>query len=217
MKVQMPTQGWTASSFHARARYRTLIVSAFCMACAVSLRAQPAAPAEGKAAPEPAAVAEARGLALRHQKGAKTRVQALIRAEGDAAVRARLVSIQAALPAKEQSAADYDAALTDADPGVRLAAVNAVGKLPGREAGTRLVAALADAKPGVRLAAAFWLGQPGHSGAAAALSRVLASDPDANVRLAAAQGLSRMGTRAARRLLRGAASDRDERVRRWAK
>ena len=100
---------------------------------------------------------------------------------------------------------------------MRAAAVTAVGKLTGADAQARLVRALSDPNAGVRMDAAFWLGQPAFASAAAALGGTLAGDPDIDVRVAAAQALSRLGTAAARLQLRRGAKDADARVRRWAK
>lgn len=200
-----------------RARCGTLILSAFFLACAFSItRAQ--APAKDQAtASEAASVTEAHGLVLRRAPGAKARVRALLAGEKDAPARVKLTAALGALPSKDQSPADFDEALADADASVRSTAVTSVGKLSGAAAESRLVKALEDPNPGVRMNAAFWLGQTSHRGAAAALGKALAGDSNANVRLAAAQALTRLNSAAARRELRRGAGDADERVRRWAK
>lgn len=201
-----------------RARCGTLILSAFFLACAFSItRAQAPAENHGRESAEKASVAEARDRVIRREHGAKKRVQELLRAESDPAARAKLTAALGALPVKDQSPADFDAALADADASVRSTAVTSVGKLSGPEAEARLVKALEDANPGVRMNAAFWLGQTSHRGAAAALGKVLAGDPNPNVRLAAAQALTRLNSAAARRELRRGAADADEQVRRWVK
>ncbi|MDE2491019.1 MAG: HEAT repeat domain-containing protein [Elusimicrobia bacterium] len=215
----MPMSGWGASVFHARARYRTLILSAFCMACAVPLRAQaaPAVDASTVAPAEPASVAEGHDLVIRRDRGAKARLLALAAQETDPSAKAKLIYLLGNLPVKDLAPADFDAALADPDPGVRLAALLGLGRIPGTAAESRLVKALSDPNPGVRQGAAFWLGQAAHAGAAADLGRALTQDRNSDVRLAAAEALSRLGTTAARRELRRGANDPDPRVRRWAK
>lgn len=221
----MPFHGCGPSSRSTRARYGTPTLSALRLACALALsvsytRAHAQAPAKavGRDAAEPASVAEARGLAARRAPGAKARVRELLRGESDAAARARLASVLGALPKKDLAPADFDEALADRDARVRNAALTAMAKLGGAEAESRLTAALgSDPSAGVRMNAAFWLGQPSHRGAAAALGRALGQDKDPNVRVAAAQALTRLDSAAARRELRRGAGDADERVRRWAK
>ena len=85
---------------------------------------------------------------------------------------------------------------------------------------TRVVmAGLRDAKPAVRAAAVQSLGQPDDTAAAETLARVLRSDPNETVRVAAAEALGRMEARSAVPALGAALGDQSVAVRRtsaWA-
>ncbi len=211
----MPIQGWSASFLHARARYRTLILSAFCMACAVSLRAPAAAAAPAPAAVDP--VADLRPLAVARDPSAGGRILAALRQGPPALRRAALVSLLSNLPPGTVSVKDMSPWLSDPDAAVRGRAATAVGRLGGKAAVRALLPLAADPNPGVRLTAVFWLGALRDPAATAALGRTLSGDSNADVRTQAARALKRVGTRRARRELRGASRDEDARVRRAAR
>lgn len=166
----------------------------------------------------PAALQEAKALAVGRAPQAKRRLLELVKAEREPASRAKLAAIFSALPTKQMAAADFDALLADPEAQVRLSAIAGLGQVEGAAARSRLERVLADEpSAGVRMAAAFWLGRPEHARSAPALEAALTRDADANVRVSAAQALSRIGTSRARRGLRRGTRDADARVRRLAR
>ncbi len=107
-----------------------------------------------------------------------------------------------------------ESALQDASVQVREAAIVALGESKNASAAKDLAALLpTEPDSGARITIAFWLGFLGGSQATAALSQSLAQDKDANVRLQAAQSLSKINTFASRSALKQAAKDTDSRVR----
>jgi HEAT repeat protein len=137
-------------------------------------------------------------------------------AEPDASVRAWIVHGLSALDVV-RGLPVFEKALSDPDAQVRGAGVLALGTLGGPRASSDLVAALnSETNPGVRQAIAFWLGTFKDDAAAAALDKALSSDSDPNVRIQSARSLKWVGTKAAKRKLKKAEQDPDERVRRIA-
>ncbi|MDE2141255.1 MAG: HEAT repeat domain-containing protein [Elusimicrobia bacterium] len=134
-------------------------------------------------------------------------------AEPAAGIRAWIVRGEAALKAP-QGPALFKKALADASPLVRAAAAEALAQSQGAVAVPDLAAALAaEANAGVRLTITFWLGTMKTPASSSALGRALVGDADANVRVQAARSLKQHGTREARRALKAAKGDQDERVR----
>ena len=111
----------------------------------------------------------------------------------------------------------FETALQDPSPWVRLAAVEALGKLGNAQARSDLTAVLAsETNPGVRQSAAYWLGKIGGAPSVSALGQALASDDNPNVRAQAARSLAALATPAAQSALRLGRNDADERVRQIA-
>lgn len=210
----MPFLGCVSSSFlYARARHSMLpLLAAFCVACALSIRAhaQDSAPA----ATDPAVRIEAVQAALRAKDAsAAPDFAASYAGEAVPSVRAALVRGVAALdPVRGGVLAR--AALTDPQPIVRLAAAESLAQSQGAASVPDLVGALAEeTNAGVRHTIVFWLGSFKTAVARAALAQALAEDKDPNVRLQAARSLQRHGTTAARNALNAAKTDADKRVR----
>jgi cyclophilin family peptidyl-prolyl cis-trans isomerase/HEAT repeat protein len=114
-------------------------------------------------------------------------------------------------------------AVSDADPGVRRAAVEALGKVGGLGVESFLLSAATDADAGVRGAAALALFQrrflkrvPEYSTAAVSRLVMLTADPEAEVRWRAAYAFSRWPEPRAAKALAAAQGDADERVRLFA-
>lgn len=97
----------------------------------------------------------------------------------------------------EPQAAPYLAELarSDADQVVRMEALWALGRLPGRVKGRSFTQGLEDPAPIVRMVAAEGLGNLREPSAISHLRRVLDSDPDKYVRLSAAEALVDLGDR----------------------
>ena len=130
--------------------------------------------------------------------------------------------VTAALTRAAASEALYPA-VSDPDPGVRRAAVEALGKVGGADAESFLLAAATDADPGVRGEAALALFRrrflkrvPEYSTAAVSRLTLLAGDPEAEVRWRAAYAFSRWPEPRAAKAVAAAQSDPDERVRLFA-
>lgn len=220
----MPITGWSVSVFHARARYRTLTLSALCMACALAAAAQTAPAGDSAADRRKAGIARVQDAIRRRDLSAVPD----FKSEDDPAVRAWIARAAARLDAKNGLKA-LEAALADPAAEVRLAAAEELGQkaadaksADAAPATLDLAAALAGEKsPGVRQTIVFWLGATEHPSALAAVSQAVDSDPDANVRAEAAQGLARLrrtaqtpaARKAARDALKKAPQDPDERVR----
>jgi cyclophilin family peptidyl-prolyl cis-trans isomerase/HEAT repeat protein len=114
-------------------------------------------------------------------------------------------------------------AVSDADAGVRRAAVEALGKVGGPDAEPFLLAAATDADAGVRGEAALALFRrrflkhvPGYSTAAISRLTMLAGDSEAEVRWRAAYALSQWPEPRVEKAIVAAQSDGDERVRLFA-
>jgi HEAT repeat protein len=142
------------------------------------------------------------------------RLIAAFDAEPAPSVRAWIVNALSALdPA--QGLALFEKSLSDPEAEVRGAGVRALGALGGPRAAADLTAALAVEKAaGVRHALAFWLGTFKGDSSVEALDKALGADPNPNVRVQAASSLKWIGTEKARKRLKKAESDPDERVRR---
>jgi cyclophilin family peptidyl-prolyl cis-trans isomerase len=130
--------------------------------------------------------------------------------------------VTAALTLAAASEALYPA-VSDADPGVRRAAVEALGKVGGPDAESFLLAAATDADAGVRGESALALFRrrllkrvPEYSAAAVSRLTLLAVDPEAEVRWRAAFAFSRWPEPRAAKVLAAAQSDGDERARLFA-
>lgn len=205
----MPVHGCAPSAFHARARYRTPLLAALCMACAVFASAQAAPAVDARAAAVQAAI---RAKDLDALRAAAARFDA----ETSTAARGWIVRGLGALdPAGGMPV--FEKALGDADPQVRADAAAALGAAGGAQAAADLAAALAAEKnPGVRQTIAFWLGSFKDAASTRALGQALKGDADANVRIQSAHSLKRAGTREARKQLKQADGDDDERVRQAA-
>ncbi|MFI5349749.1 MAG: peptidylprolyl isomerase [Elusimicrobiota bacterium] len=113
--------------------------------------------------------------------------------------------------------------VSDAVPGVRRAAVEALGKVGGADAESFLLAAATDADAGVRGEAALALFRrrflkrvPDYSTAAVSRLMLLARDPEAEVRWRAAYAFSRWPEPRAAKAIAAAQGDADERVRLFA-
>ncbi len=91
-----------------------------------------------------------------------------------------------------RAVAPLSALLGDGDAGVREAAVWALGHVENRSAAPAITRLTADREPRVRGAAARALGRLEDASAIQTLSRLLASDPDAGVRRAAAWALGKI-------------------------
>ncbi len=114
-------------------------------------------------------------------------------------------------------------AVSDSDPGVRRAAVEALGKVGGPDAESFLLAAATDADAGVRGEAALALFRrrllkrvPEYSTAAVSRLTMLAGDPEAEVRWRAVYAFSRWPEPRASTAVAAAQADGDERVRLFA-
>lgn len=111
-------------------------------------------------------------------------------------------------------------ALKDADEIVRATAVSSVIFLPKPEAAQTLIPLLIDKAPFVRRETAFALGETGDASAAPALIKTLERDVDAEVRLAAAIALGKIGevlaVDALTSILKKKPKDEDEALRRAA-
>lgn len=79
----------------------------------------------------------------------------------------------------------FEARLEDADPTVRIAAVHAVGRLPGADAATKLIDRLSDRELLVAVAASDQLGARGDASLADSLIGLLKDQPDQVIRLSA--------------------------------
>ena len=214
----MPFRGFASFASYTRARYRTLIVSAFSMAFAAFAINNTRASAQGVDVSTTTRLEKTAASIRARDRKAKANLNALIAAEPDGQERTKLAALLWQLPAQDATVSDYDAALADADARVRLTAVVGLGKRAGAAAAARLEKLLAsDPVSGVREAAAFWLGQPGRESSAPALGAALTQDKDPQVRVQAAQALSRLGTTQALGLLHRGAKDSDERVKKWAR
>jgi len=189
----MPFLGCAPSAFHVRARYRTLIVSAFCMACAVL-----------SALAAPAAKKPARAKAELSSPKLDERLQAL--------EDMRLGRAQA--PGEVL----WTAWETEKEPLVRVRLLQVLSLTQGGAALTELAAALRyDPTPMVRQAAAQELGRfASDARASQALLGALSADSAAEVRYACALGLALSDTPTAAAALEKAATDADPALRRQA-
>lgn len=194
--------------FPARARYRTLIASVLCLACATVLAAQDVG------VDDPTARMEAVSTAVRaRDPKAAVAMVAGYQDEKSPAVRAALVRGVAVLDPVRGGVLAQTAS-SDLQPSVRLAAAEALAKSQGTASVPALVAALnAETNAGVRHTIIFWLGTFKTAAARAALAQALGTDSDPNVRLQAARSLQRHGTKAARAALAAGKNDSDSRVR----
>lgn len=102
------------------------------------------------------------------------------------------------------------------DPVIRRGVAAALGRLRGAEAVAALTAGLGDQDPSVRSAVVSSLGLLNDETVAPAVAQVLARDPDAAVRRAAAWALATLPGEAAHRGLQAATSDADTSVRQAA-
>jgi hypothetical protein len=208
----MPFYGCAPSAFgSARARYRTLIVSAFCMACAAFAGPRAAAAQDVDVSSATRLESVMASIRARDPKAAPG-LAAGFASEPQAGIRAWILRGVAALAAP-QGPALFQAGLQDPSPLVRLAAAEALAKTGGAAAVADLSAALAGEKnPGVRHTIVAELGSIKTAASAAALQQALSSDPDAVVRIEAARSLRRHGG-AAKRSVKNAKNDGDARVR----
>lgn len=208
----MSFNGCASSDSYTRARYGTLIVSAFRMACAL-IALSGAAAAQGVDVSSGTRLESVMASIRARDQKAGADFAARFDAEPEPGIRAWIVRGEGVLKAP-QGPALFKKALGDSSALVRLAAAEAMAQVQGAAAAGDLAAALAsEANAGVRHAIVFWLGTMKVPAAEAALSGALSGDADANVRVEAARALKRHGTRGARRALKAAKGDRDERVR----
>ena len=191
----MPAEGCALFCFRVRARYRMLILSAFCMACA-AFAAGPAA-AQSVAASSTTQVDTSSTTRLESVMAvirardplAGPGLAARFDAESQPAIRAWIVRGVAALGAP-RGERFFRRALRDPSALVRLAAVEASAKSAGAQAVPELSAALAaETNAGVRHGIMAALGAIDTPESAAALQSAQTGDRDANVRAQAAQGL----------------------------
>lgn len=127
-----------------------------------------------------------------------TSEQSLIAAGTDpvAPVRAQVSTALGALPPSPAGVAALRRATADGDPGVRSAAVAALGTLGSREDAPRALSLLGDADPGVVVSAIGALSALSHA-PAVVLLRTLLDDESGRVRSAAASALGELGDQAA--------------------
>jgi HEAT repeat protein len=208
----MPFYGCAPSGLSlARARYRTLIVSAFYMACAL-LSCVGRAAAQSVAASSGTRLEAVMASIRARDPQAVPALTAQFAGEPQPSIRAWIVRGVAALGAP-QGPALFQSALQDSSPLVRMAAVEALAKSSGAGAVPDLTALLAaENNAGVRHAAAAALGSIKTPASAAALQQALGEDADPNVRIQAARSLRRHGA-AGKRAAKGARNDQDPRVR----
>ena len=209
MKMSRPGRG---PLVFARARYGTLILSAFCMACALFAFA-PAAAAQGV---DVSSTTRLEGvLASIRARDPKAAPGLIVQfaVEPEPGIRAWILRAVAALKAP-QGPALFQTGLRDGSPLVRMAAVEVLAGAQGAAAVPDLAAALAgEANAGVRNTIVFWLGTIKTPASTAALRQALSADADPNVRVEAARSLKQQGTGSARQALRAARGDSDARVR----
>ena len=207
----MPFLGSAPFASYTRARYRTLIVSAFCMACA-SL-AVTRAGAQGVDVSSTTRLESVMTSIRARDLGAVPDLTSRFAAEPEADIRAWIVRGVAFLGAP-QGPALFRTALRDSSPVVRMAAAQALAQTQGAKAAAELAAALTgESSGGVRHAIVESLGSIKTAASAAALRAALAGDADPNVRIQAARSLQRQGTAAAKRAVKAAKNDPDARVR----
>ena len=208
----MPFLGCAPSASYTRARYGTLIVSAFCMACA-AFAFVPRAGAQSVDVSSTTRLESVMASIRARDPKAASGLAVRFDAETQPGIRAWLVRGVAALDSPH-GAALARKALQDASPLVRMAAAEALAGVDGAKAVADLSAALAGEKnAGVRNNIVFWLGSIKSPASAAALQAALAGDSDSNVRVQAARALQRHGTRSARQAVKNAKNDSDARVR----
>ena len=210
----MPFYGCVSSGFlYARAQGRTLLVSAFVLACAsIPMRARAAAFPAVDASSSTRLEAVMASIRARDPQGAPA-LASRFAGETEPSIRAWILRGTAALDAA-RGAALARTGLQDPSPLVRMAAVEALAAASGADAVADLSALLdgGEANPGVRHAAVSALGSIKTPASAAALQKALGEDADANVRVQAARSLRRHGA-AGKRAARGARNDQDGRVR----
>jgi hypothetical protein len=207
----MPFYGCAPSASYTRARYRTLIVSAFCMACA--LFAVTRACAQGVDVSSTTRLESVMTSIRARDPKAASGLAAQFDSEIQPGIRAWIVRGAAILSAR-RGATLARKALQDASPLVRMAASEALANADGVKAVPDLTAALAAEKnAGLRDNIVFWLGSINSPAAVAALQSALAGDSDPNVRVQAARALQRQATGPARRAVKNAKKDPDSRVR----
>ena len=204
----MPFQGSASSSSYTRARYRTLIVSAFCMACSFAFifvsraHAAPARAAVVAAVQAPAPTGDV--TAQLKSSSSHTRAQA----------------VQAVIDHRARASADAltAASLTEANPEIRLRMLMAAFQIDRSSAVPFLVGALSgDASPLVRAAAAQILIRVGPNDAVLkAFLNCLSNEKDLDVRRSCASGLGYHHTPDAVKALDAVASDPDPELRRRA-
>ena len=209
----MPFYGCTPSdSTSARARYRTLIVSAFCMACAVVVGVLSAA-AQDVDVSSGTRLESVMALIRARDAKAGPELAARFDAEPQPGIRAWIVRGEGVLKAAEGPAL-FKKALGDTSAIVRLAAVDALAQTVGPSSVADLNAAMAvETSAGVRHTIASWLGTFKTAASRTALQQALTGDKDPNVRVQAARSLKQHGTGAARQALKAAKNDPDGRVR----
>ncbi|HXT01857.1 MAG TPA: HEAT repeat domain-containing protein [Elusimicrobiota bacterium] len=208
----MPFSGYASFASYTRARYRTLILSAFCMACALLAFAPAVAAQDVDTSSTTRLNSVMTIIRARDPRGAADLATSYA-AEPRSEIRAWLVRGAAALD-PVAGAALAKTALSDPQPVVRLAAAGALAQARGAASVPDLIAALAgESNGGVRSEIVFRLGSFKIAAARAALAQALAGDPDPNVRAQAARSLQRHGTPAARSALKSAKGDIDPRVR----
>lgn len=207
------------SSYYARARYSTVPMALFCLACAVWSASAPLPSVEASLSSrrKDDRLEAAQQLRQRRGRASAEAVRRALRGEADEMLRVRLTQALAAqaVPGVQD---DLAASLgTDASPQVRQAAAQELGRyvrLPGVV--TALAGALRkDAAPAVRYACALSLALSDTSEAAAALDWA-ARQADPDLRRQAAFSLRRHSGSQSRKTLERLRGDADESVRRTA-
>ena len=194
------------------ARYRTLIVSAFSMACALFAFA-PVAAAQGVDVSSTTRLEGVLASIRARDPKAAPGLIAQFAVETEPGIRAWIVRGTAGLDVPT-GAVLARKALSDASALVRMAAAEALVKADGPDAVADLAAALAgETNAGVRHNIVSWLGSIKTGAARAALQQALAGDSDPNVRIQAARSLQRLGSAAAKKAVKAAKNDPDPRVR----
>ncbi len=131
-------------------------------------------------------------------------VATLVRALRDTDLKVQIAAVDALAVGGTADLPRVMAALSDAEPNVRVRAAQALGRIATPAANAALIRALSDPVPTVRQAAAQALGFPGNAGAVQALASHL-GDADGAVATACAEALADIGLAARDTLIRALA------------